>query len=44
MSKELEAFKIIYNNIDYLTTDVIIENDEVNDCLKTIKGQLLIIE
>lgn len=44
MSKELEAFKTIYNNIDYLTSDVIIENDEVNDCLKTIKDQLLIIE
>ena len=44
MTKELEVFKTIYNNIDYLTTDVIIESDEVNDCLKTIKGQLQIIE
>lgn len=39
-----EALKIIYNNIDYLTSDVIIENDEVNNCLKTIKEQLSTVE
>ena len=41
MSKEyLEAFKIVYNNFDYLISDVGIENDDVNICLKTIKEQL----
>lgn len=41
MSKEyLEAFKIVYNNFDYLISDVCIENDDVNICLKTIKEQL----
>lgn len=41
MSKEyLEAFKIVYNNFDYLISDVVIENDDVNICLKTIKEQL----
>ena len=36
----LEAFKIVYNNFDYLISDVCIENDDVNICLKTIKEQL----
>lgn len=41
MSKEyLDAFKIVYNNFDYLISDVCIENDDVNICLKTIKEQL----
>lgn len=41
MSKEyLEAFETIYNNFDYLISDVVIENDDVNICLKTIKEQL----
>lgn len=41
MSKEyLEAFKIVYNNFDYLISDVCIEDDDVNICLKTIKEQL----
>ena len=41
MNKEyLEAFKIVYNNFDYLISDVCIENDDVNICLKTIKEQL----
>lgn len=36
----LEAFKIVYNNFDYLISDVVIENDDVNICLKTIKEHL----
>ena len=41
MTKDyLEAFETIYNNIDYLISDVGIENDDVNICLKTIKEQL----
>lgn len=45
MSKEyLEAFKIVYNNFDYLISDVVIENDDVNICLKTIKEQLSTIK
>ena len=35
-----EAWKIVYNNFDYLISDVGIENDDVNICLKTIKEQL----
>lgn len=45
MSKEyLEAFETVYNNIDYLTSDIVIEDDEVNGCLMTIKEQLLTIK
>lgn len=41
MSKEyLEAFETVYNNIDYLISDIVIEDDEVNGCLMTIKEQL----
>ena len=36
----LEAFETVYNNVDYLISDIVIENDEVNDCLMTIKEQL----
>jgi hypothetical protein len=35
-----EAFETVYNNIDYLISDIVIENDEVNGCLMTIKEQL----
>jgi len=35
-----EAWEIVYNNFDYLISDVGIENDDVNICLKTIKEQL----
>ena len=45
MGKEyLEAFETVYNNIDYLISDVVIEDNEVNGCLMTIKEQLLIIK
>lgn len=45
MSKEyLEAFETVYNNIDYLISDVVIEDNEVSGCLMTIKEQLLTIE
>ena len=45
MSKEyLEAFETVYNNIDYLISDIVIEDDEVNGCLMTIKEQLPIIK
>ena len=35
-----EAFETVYNNIDYLISDIVIEDDEVNGCLMTIKEQL----
>lgn len=45
MSKEyLEAFKAVYNNFDYLISDIGIEDDEANICLMTIKEQLPIIK
>lgn len=41
MSKEyLEAFETVYNTIDYLVSDVVIKDEEVNDCLTSIWEQL----
>ena len=38
--KELKAVKTVYNNLDYLIHDIVIEEDEANVCLMTIKEQL----
>ena len=43
MSKELEAFKIVYNNIDYITSDLIFDG-EASECLECVEKQLPIIK
>lgn len=42
--KYLGEFETVYNNIDYLINDIVIEDDEVNGCLTTIKEHLPIIK